>query len=58
MREGGNPYTRPPSRPQVGFLLGDDARFVTNQNICVDAGTTTLDNLDDYEPLVPKSGPG
>ena len=39
----------------VSFLLSDDARFVTNQNICVDAGTTSLDNLDDYEALVPKA---
>ena len=35
----------------VGFLVSDDARFVTAQNICVDAGTTSLDSLDDYEPL-------
>ena len=39
----------------VSFLLSDDAKFVTNQNICVDAGTTSLDNLDDYEALVPKA---
>ena len=39
----------------VGFLLSDDARFITSQTINVDAGTTTLDNLDDYEPLVSKN---
>lgn len=39
----------------AAFLLSDDARFVTAQNICVDAGTTSLDNLDDYEPLVRKA---
>jgi hypothetical protein len=42
----------------VSFLVSDDARFVTNQNICVDAGTTSLDNLDDYEALVPKARRG
>ena len=36
----------------ASFLLSDDARFITAQNIGVDGGVTTLDNLDDYEPLV------
>lgn len=35
----------------AAFLLSDDARFITSQRICVDGGTTTLDNLEDYAPL-------
>lgn len=40
----------------AAFLLSDDARFITAQNLCVDAGTTSLDNLDDFD-LVPKAAP-
>ena len=36
---------------QVAFFLSDDARYITSQAIAVDAGTTSLDMFDDYEPL-------